>query len=119
MMVIDRKQNGHVNWGFYLKLWPVAVTILGFAFWFGGRLENDQQKTNRILLLQAPLHRDLEVIKKELGGITDSIDQLRVIYERHHYEDGHKVIVERVNQMIMQMTKMQKDLDELKRRTST
>tara|TARA_R100000005_G_C4960931_1_gene177654 strand:- start:194 stop:601 length:408 start_codon:yes stop_codon:yes gene_type:complete len=86
-------------------LWAPLVVVSSFAFWFGGimhtRMETPQQKQERIDAAVSPIIKRLDTIEHQMTV--------------HHQTTGHPITLERVDNIISRMEKLDVDLRDLKK----
>ena len=109
MMAKITRENGEIEevkvrtWDFVFRLWPVLVVLFTCVFWFGGivslRMETPNQKTVRILRHTTPLQVKLERIEAKFDGHKDTV--------------GHFVMIERVDQLILEIKHLNSLIDHL------
>ena len=65
---VPRGPNGRVEWLQYLRLWPVALALIAFAFYLGGRLETPTEKLLRIRDITDPMQVKIAKIEAMQAG---------------------------------------------------
>lgn len=65
--VLPHDSRGEIDWlGLVRTTWPVIVSVIIVALWFGGRMESDQQKQRRINASIAPVLVELKALHEEI-----------------------------------------------------